>query len=501
VSVDRQMAKGAVWMVLGRLLDRGIGLVSIVILARLLVPADFGLVGMASVVIGVIELLGTFGFEAALIQNPSAGREHYDTAWTLGVILAVMIALIQVAIAAPAASFYGEPRLEALISCLALGTLITGFENIGVIAFRKDLRFRKDFNLTFAKKIVTFMVTIPIAFVLRSYWTLVIGQIVGRLAGTILTYIVQEYRPRFSLAARRDLLHFGKWLIVTNVLNFTSNRCADFLVGKTAGARQLGLFNLSYEIATLPSSDLITPINRAIFPGYALKAADTATLRRSYLDVIGLIALIVLPAGFGIAATSSMLVPVVLGPAWIDAIPCVSLLAVYGVLLAMKANNHYVYLAMGRPWLATLLGTVQIVLLLPFVGLGAMHSGALGAASGYVVAQAIFTPISLAILCRALQLRIADLVGALYRPAIAAVGMCLAVLLAKAELGVNPINGAVLIVPLLVCVAVGALSYVTILYALWKLASKPNGPERHTLDVVQAKLWSQPAGQSASSSS
>jgi O-antigen/teichoic acid export membrane protein len=76
------------------------------------------------------------------------------------------------------------------------------------------------------------MVTIPIAFVLRSYWTLVIGQIVGRLAGTILTYIVQEYRPRFSLAARRDLLHFGKWLIVTNVLNFTSNRCADFLVAR-----------------------------------------------------------------------------------------------------------------------------------------------------------------------------------------------------------------------------------------------------------------------------
>ncbi len=86
------------------------------------------------------------------------------------------IAGTQVAVAVPASWFYDEPRLQPVIMCLAVGTLITGFENIGVVAFRKDLHFRKDFNLSFAKKLVMFVITIPIALILRSYWALVIGQ-------------------------------------------------------------------------------------------------------------------------------------------------------------------------------------------------------------------------------------------------------------------------------------------------------------------------------------
>jgi O-antigen/teichoic acid export membrane protein len=488
--VDQQMARGAVWMVLARLLDRSIGLVSIMVLARLLVPADFGLLAMASSIIAIIELLAMFGFDVALIQNPAAGRDHYDTAWTFGIIFAAVIAAGQMAVATPAAWFYDEPRLEAVIRCLALGTLIAGFENIGVVAFRKELRFRKDFNLTLAKKIATFTVTIPAALILHSYWALIIGQVVGRLAGTILTYVVHAYRPRFSLSARRDLFNFGKWLVANNILNFAGSRCSDFLVGKTAGARQLGLFNLAYEIATLPSTDLIAPMNRAIFPGYAIKAAaDTESLRRSYLAVISLVALVAVPAGVGTAALAELLVPVVLGPAWIDAAPCVAVLAVYGVLLAIKSNNHYVYLAMGRPWIATLLGTVQTVLLLPLVAAGSVRSGAFGAAVGFVVAQAIFTPISLAILCRALELRLARFVRILYRPVIAAAAMFLALRAFEQQLNSHPADGVALIVPLLLGVAVGVIVYVTIVYALWAVASKPDGPERQTLDVLQHKLW------------
>jgi lipopolysaccharide exporter len=500
-NVDHQMAKGAGWMVLARLLDRSLGLVSIMVLARLLVPADFGLLAMASSIIAIIELLAMFGFDVALIQNPAAGRDHYDTAWTFGIIFATVIAASQVAMAAPAAWFYDEPRLEPVIRCLALGTLVAGFENIGIVAFRKELRFRKDFNLTLAKKIATFAVTIPAALILHSYWALVIGQVVGRLAGTILTYVVHAYRPRLSLSARRDLFQFGKWLVANNILNFMGSRCSDFLVGKAAGARQLGLFNLAYEIATLPSTDLIAPMNRAIFPGYAIKAAaDTEALRRSYLTVISLVALVGVPAGIGTAALAGLLVPVVLGPAWIDAAPCVAVLALYGVLLAIKSNNHYVYLALGRPWIATLLGTVQTLLLLPLVALGGAQRGAFGAAVGYVVAQAIFTPISVAILSHVLQLRLAQLARMLYRPVLAAGIMYLALGLFEQQLGSNPADGATLIVPLLLGVAVGVIVYTTIVYALWALASKPDGAERQTLDVLQRTLWPRLVRSSVSSS-
>ena len=482
-SLDKQMAKGAIWMVLARLIDRSIGLVSTVILARLLLPADFGLVAMATAILAMLELLGTFGFDIALIQNPSATRRHYDTAWTLNILLGVVIAAALLGIADTAAEFYGEPRLEPIITCLALAAFIQGFENIGTVAFRKEMRFNKEFNLLFAKKMVTFVVTIPLAIALRSYWALVVGIVVSRMASVVLTYWLQEYRPRFSLAARGELFHFGKWLVVSGLLNFLGNRSADFLVGKISGANELGLFNLSYEVSNLPTSDLIAPINRAIFPGYARKAADPASLKRSYLEVIALIAALGVPAGVGIAAVADLMVPVVLGPNWIKAVPVVVVLSFCGILLALKSNSHYVYLALGRPRIATLLGAIQVMLLLPMIALGSARNGAFGVAIGYLIAQAVFSPISLTVLRRALGLRFMDLFAAFYRPFIAAAVMFGGVRLVASGFDTTPYDGVALIVPLLACVAAGLGLYVVVLYLLWMIAGKPKGPEVQILDL------------------
>src|SRR3954463_13224473 len=106
-----EMAKGAAWMVLVRLFDRSIGLVSTALLARLLIPADFGLVAMAMSVIALIELATAFSFDIALIQKPDVVREHYDTAWTLNIAVAAAGAVLTIAAARPVALFYGDPRL------------------------------------------------------------------------------------------------------------------------------------------------------------------------------------------------------------------------------------------------------------------------------------------------------------------------------------------------------------------------------------------------------
>src|SRR5688572_26128481 len=113
-------------MVAARLGDRLIGLVSTIVLARLLVPADFGLVMMAIVIIGALQLLGAFSFDLALIQNHRAGRQHYDTVWTINLLFAVAFGFLVVLLAVPAARFYNEPRLEAVMYVLAVATALQG---------------------------------------------------------------------------------------------------------------------------------------------------------------------------------------------------------------------------------------------------------------------------------------------------------------------------------------------------------------------------------------
>ena len=140
-NLGRQMAKGAAWMVAMRWSIRGIGIVSVVILARLLAPDDFGILAMAMIVVGFFGILTETYMDLALIRDAGATRSHYDTAWTLGVLQGMGVAAVVILIASPASSYFNDSRVELVIQVLALGIFIQGFENIGVVAFRKELDF------------------------------------------------------------------------------------------------------------------------------------------------------------------------------------------------------------------------------------------------------------------------------------------------------------------------------------------------------------------------
>lgn len=215
----REIANGAAWMVLFRLLDRLVGLASTVILARLLLPSDFGVVAMAMSVIGLIELATAFSFEIALIQKPDPQRVHFDTAWTLNVLLAAGGALVTVALAHPTAAFYGEPRLAPMMWAIAAAWLVSGFENIGIVEFRRQMDFAREFRFLATKRCAAFVVTLTAAFALRSYWALVIGMAAGRVFGVLLSYAMHPFRPRPSLAASRELFGFSGWMLANNVAN------------------------------------------------------------------------------------------------------------------------------------------------------------------------------------------------------------------------------------------------------------------------------------------
>ena len=173
-----------------KLLDKSIGLISTLVLVRVLTPSDFGLVAMAMAVVALLELMSAFGFDSALIQRQDTARSHFDTAWTFNVIFGVCIALFLVAMAVPAAAFYREPRLEQMLPVLAIGAVVGGFENIGTVAFRKELNFRMEFIYLFIKRIAVFAVVITLALTLRSFWALIFATIAGKAMAVLISYLL-----------------------------------------------------------------------------------------------------------------------------------------------------------------------------------------------------------------------------------------------------------------------------------------------------------------------
>lgn len=482
-STERRMASGAAWMVLFKLVERSLGLVSTLILARLLSPQDFGLVAMALSFIFMAELLTSFGFDVALIQNQTASDRLYHTAWTCNVLVGVAIFLMMLAAAAPIAAFYAEPAVFWVVCSLALGPLIGGCENIGVVAFRKELQFRSEFAFQISRKLVGFAVTVPLAFWTRSYWALVAGILASKAAGTVISYLAHPFRPRLSISGAKSLFSFSKWLLLTNVLAFLKTRATDFIIGRSHGAATLGLYNVAYEFANLPTSELGAPINRALLPGFSQIARDPGKLHSAYVNAISLLALFALPAAVGIYAVAGYLVPVALGPKWAAAVPLIQILAIFGAIELFHSSMCAVLIATGHPH-AVVKANLVFVLLLALLLIALVgHLGATGAALAVVGASVLSTPAYLIAIRIHTGISPGAFLRALTRPAVASAAMAgiLHVLLPSHVGSMTTLEATGW---LLTGVVVGAFSYCTAVVLLWMLAARPAGAEALVVERV-----------------
>jgi lipopolysaccharide exporter len=487
-DLNNKIAKGAAWMMLFKLVDRSIGLISVLILARLLGPSDFGLVAMAMSVVALTELMGAFGFDTALIQRQNPERAHYDTAWTFNVVFGAGITILLLMLAYPASHFYGEPQLKWILTALAIGAFAGGFENIGTVNFRREMNFWQEFRFLFSKKLAGFCVTIALAFALRSYWALVGGMVTSRLVAVLISYRVHSYRPRFSLAAWHDLLHFSRWLFISNFVLFLQNRADSFILGRTAGAHSLGIYNVASEIAALPSTELIAPINRAVFPAYSRLAAELSELRNKFLSVFGTIAIVALPVSIGLACVARPAVEVLLGPQWSAAVPLLQIFTVCGLASALQSNLVLVIVALGKPKLNTMMSAGMLLLYLPAVTIASLRYGVLGAAwSHLVMSILVLIPLHIVFL-RLTQLGASAYFGALWRPFLAAVVMAGVIL--TIQYGRANMAAFSALIELSIYVLAGAVTYVVSLLGLWHLAGRPDGAaESGLLRIMKNKIW------------
>lgn len=475
------MATGAVWMIGMRLSIAVLGFASTLILARLLVPADFGLIVLGTSMLAAFDMLISFRFDIALIQKQDTTREDYDTAWTLNQILGAALAVMLCLAAVPASVFFEEPRLAPIIMVLGATALFDGLQNIGVVQFRKNLDYRRDFLFLLSRKLMQVVVAASMALWLRNYWALVAGIVAASVTGLVASNVMQPFRPRWCLTRWRQLMVFSKWMLLDSVIYFLRHRAPDVLIGKIAGPASLGLFGMAHELAMIARNNVASPIDRAMFPGYARMGGETETLRSSYLAVVGMTTLIAMPVAVGAVAVAELVVPLLFGNQWLGSVPVLQVLGLSSATALLSSGSGAIFAALGRPRILVWMGAVYVTVLIAALAVLLPRAGVVGAAWAFLSAAALMLPLKLWVLNSVIGLNPVRWLGRVWRPVAAAAAM-LAVVAAVLDATAADAAATGDWLRLLLAMCAGAACYVIIALALWLLAGRPDGPERFLLD-------------------
>lgn len=470
-------SRGALIMIGMRWTDRLIGFVSTLILARLLVPEDFGIIAMASIVVGLADMLLDMGVNIALIQNSKATQEDYDAAWTIRLIESLLGTLLVFFLAQPAAEYFRDARVADVIQVLAFSLLITGCENIGIVSFQKKMEFGREFYFFFLKRMAGFLVTISAALLLHSYWAMVVGALSGRAVGTLLSYVLHPMRPRLSLVRVKPILSFSIWNLARSIGAFLIDNLHRFFVGRRESAGVTGAYTLGCDIAAMPSSELLAPLGRVLFPLFVKLKDDLFRLKETYLLSLGILALVGVPAGTGMVLVGRELVLALLGEKWMATVPFIQIVGVISILNSIGVSGISLLLALGRAKVTALNAWLQILLFAVLAVIAFPEGGATTIALLRLVAGIAGIMFLAILLMQELPiLRLTEMLGSVWRPCLASFMMAIVLLSTPIPPDIPPVA------QLLAKVLLGAATYALCQLVLWRLAGCSYGPEAYLLE-------------------
>jgi lipopolysaccharide exporter len=474
-----RLMQGAGLMVTMRWAMRVLGIVNVGILARILTPEDFGLIAMSMVVAGLVEGFLNAGLDRAILQRGHGTQDFYDTAWTIRLCQMLLIAAFIAAAAGPTAIYYNEPRVEKILWIISLATVVGGFESLGIILLRQQLRFKREAAFQVCAQLIGVAATIALTMYMQSYLAPVLGLLVKQVAQLILSYAFAPYAPRFTLRAWRELVSFSQWLLIFNMVSNVYGRLANLIIGRLADADAVGRLSVTFELAMTPTSEIASPIMRTFFPGFVKLRDDIERYRSAFLVAFAALALIGAAMCVGLALVAAEFVRIVLGEKWLSVIPLVQIAAFAGLSRIMETffvEQLFVFARIKAITLLYAILTFIAAALFPPV----YRSFQLEGVTIFILACWISSAVATGVMsAREAGIPVVALLRCLVRPLLSAAVMSAGVLT------VGTLIALPVMLTFLLKIAVGAVLFVGTAALLWHLDERPQGFEAQILEKLR----------------
>lgn len=454
MSVEKETLSGLKWASFAKLGGQIISWAVTLIVLRLLVPADYGLMAIVSMIIAVLASVAELGFGASLVQAPDLDRN--DLGSVSGAVLALNLGMgVLVVLMAPlAAWFYAEPRLTLLIQVAALHFVFNAAGTIPQALAYRDMNFKWLAYVELATVGLGGLATLGLALLGYGVWALLAGSLLQNLVRTAMLLRHGMPWPVFQRRGLRRHLTFGGTLAITRLVSQIVYQSDVIIAGRLLSQQALGLYSVSLHLATLPMQKIMGVINQVAFPAFAKLQHDPARLRLRVLDASRFLMVLSLPILWGLSSVAPEFVAIVMGPAWAGAVFPLQLVCLVIPMRMLNIVYNTVSAGIGNMQV-NVVNTVASAIVMPLTFFVGAHWGVNGLACAWAVAIPFVFFYCLPRLLKLVDTRLTDLLACVWVPVAAG-----SIMLAAVYLGRTALQGAGAPIRLVLLVALGAVAYI-----------------------------------------
>jgi O-antigen/teichoic acid export membrane protein len=345
-------ARSSFWMLTGIYVQRFLQLFVTAVLARILMPEDFGLVAMSQIVVGLVRIFGNYGLGAAIIYRQDASEIHLSTAFWFNLGVSMLLFGVAVALSPLAALYFDHPAVAPVLAVASAAFVLEGLGSVSSTILYKQLRFRASAAADFVAAVASFVVALASVVVFDlGYWGLVLGGLAGSFTGSLLRLILGRWLPRrlFDRDAMKEMFRYGRNFFAHGVLNYLSAHLDRFIIGRRLGAASMGFYLFAYEAPHLIHLEFSRRLMGVLFPVLCRVSDDRERFRRGYLTALRFIATATFPACFGLAVVSEHFILAIYGDRWVDAILPMQILCFAALSRSVLTTMGSIYNSLGRP--------------------------------------------------------------------------------------------------------------------------------------------------------
>jgi len=399
MTIDRTQKKeglrertlhGVSWSALSQMVNQGFAFAISIVLARLLGPKVYGLVGMITVFTGFAAVFGDFGLGAAVIQRKDLEDRHLNAAFWTNVTVGTTLTFVMAGLSPIVAWFYKEPALLTLTMVIALKYITDSLCVVQIALLTREMRFRALAGIQIGSNVVAGLAGLGFALYGMGPWSLVAQTIGASAVSSAIAWRLGRWRPRFSFERRacKELFGFSAYILGFDIVNYWSRTLDQLLIGRFAGPAALGIYSRAYSLMLMPLSQVSRVVGRVMFPALSAIQDDKPRVKRVYLKSISVIGLITFPMMIGALATSDHFILALLGNKWTEAIPLFKIFCLVGLLQSIWTTVGWIYQSQGRTGLYFAIGLIgSVTYVLAFV-IG-IRWGIMGVAWSYAIGNLV----------------------------------------------------------------------------------------------------------------